>query len=267
MRRIRGRALLLSTGTRRARASPLTPPRSTRYEPTASFGAAKVRGMRLMSLSEMLKTIRERDPAARSNIEILLTYPGLHALGLHRIASWLYSRNFRLPARLVSHLGRFLTGVEIHPGATIGRRFFIDHGMGVVIGETAVIGDDVTMYQAVTLGGTGKQSGKRHPTLGNRVIVGVGAKILGDVRIGDGAKIGGGSVVLKDVPAYATAVGVPARTVLASQAAGQQRRLERLPDPQQDTLLALVQRIEQLETQVRDLNRIKPSSETPANCR
>lgn len=206
-----------------------------------------------MSLSEMLRTIRERDPAARSNLEVLLTYPGLHALALHRVASWLYIRDLRLPARLVSHASRFLTGIEIHPGATIGRRFFIDHGMGVVIGETTVIGDDVTLYQGVTLGGTGKQSGKRHPTIGNGVTVGVGAKILGDVRIGDGAKVGGGSVVLKDVPPGATAVGVPARTVVSNQATSQERRLERLPDPQQDTMLALVQRIEQLEAQMREL--------------
>jgi serine O-acetyltransferase len=207
-----------------------------------------------MALSEMLRTIRERDPAARSNLEILLTYPGLHAIALHRAASWLYLRDLRLPARVVSHLSRFLTGIEIHPGATIGRRFFIDHGMGVVIGETTVIGDDVMLYQGVTLGGTGKQTGKRHPTLGNNVVVGVGAKILGDVNIGDNAKIGGGSVVLKDVPANATAVGVPARTVVSNPANEQPRRLERLPDPQQDTLLALVQRIEQLENQVRELN-------------
>jgi serine O-acetyltransferase len=215
-----------------------------------------------MALSEMLRTIRERDPAARSNIEILLTYPGLHALAFHRVASWLYQRDLRLPARLISHLSRFLTGIEIHPGATIGRRFFIDHGMGVVIGETSVIGDDVMLYQGVTLGGTGKQTGKRHPTLGNGVVVGVGAKILGDVQIGDNAKIGGGSVVLKDVPANSTAVGVPARTVVSNPAASQPRRLERLPDPQQDTLLALVQRIEQLEQQVHELNEAK-RAETP----
>ncbi len=220
-----------------------------------------------MSVSEMLRTIRERDPAARSNLEILLTYPGLHALGFHRVASWFYGRNLRLAARMISHAGRFLTGIEIHPGATIGRRFFIDHGMGVVIGETAVVGDDVTLYQAVTLGGTGKQSGKRHPTLGNGVTVGVGAKVLGDVLIGAGAKIGGGSVVLKDVPANATAVGVPARTVVSNQATGQERRLERLPDPQQDTLLALVQRIEQLEILVRELNQSKSTTDTPAACR
>jgi serine O-acetyltransferase len=223
--------------------------------------------MRLMSLNEMLKTIRDRDPAARSNVEILLTYPGLHALGMHRVASWFYQRNLRLPARMVSHTGRFLTGIEIHPGATIGKRFFIDHGMGVVIGQTAVIGDDVTLYQGVTLGGTGKQTGKRHPTLGNRVTVGVGASILGDVLIGDGAKIGGGSVVLKDVPANATAVGIPARTVVSNQSTAQERRLERLPDPQQDTLIALVQRIEQLEIQINELNHAKSSTETPAACR
>lgn len=207
-----------------------------------------------MVLSEEIRAIRERDPAARSDFEVLLTYPGLHALLFHRLASVIDKRRFRLLARVVSHLGRFFTGIEIHPGATIGRRLFIDHGMGVVIGETAVIGDDVTLYQGVTLGGTGKEKGKRHPTVGDRVVVGVGAKILGAVSIGNDAKIGGGAVVLRDVPSHTTAVGVPARAVAWTDPhSGETRRLETLPDPEHDTLLALVQRVEELEQQVRDL--------------
>lgn len=205
-----------------------------------------------MWLSEQIQTIRERDPAARSSFEILLTYPGLHALMFYRLASSLRRRRLFLFARLFSHLGRFLTGIEIHPGATIGRRLFIDHGMGVVIGETSIIGDDCTLYQGVTLGGTGKQKGKRHPTLGDRVVVGVGAKILGAVTIGHGAKIGGGAVVLRDVPPYTTAVGVPARAVAWTDPhSGETRPLESLPDPQRDALMALIQRVEELEEHVR----------------
>jgi serine O-acetyltransferase len=205
-----------------------------------------------MWLSEQIRTIRDRDPAARSAVEIVLTYPGLHALAIHRVASALRARRLFLLARIISHLGRFLTGIEIHPGATIGRRLFIDHGMGVVIGETAVIGDDCTLYQNVTLGGTGKQRGKRHPTLGDRVVVGVGAKILGAVTIGHDAKIGGGAVVLRDVPPHTTAVGVPARAVAWTDPhSGETRPLENLPDPQRDALLSLIQRVEELEQQVR----------------
>jgi len=212
--------------------------------------------------SEEIRTIRERDPAARSDLEVLLTYPGLHALLFHRVSSRLHGRGLPLLARIVSHICRFVTGIEIHPGATIGRRLFIDHGMGVVIGETAVIGDDVTLYQAVTLGGTGKERGKRHPTLGDRVVVGVGAKVLGAVNIGDDAKIGGGAVVLRDVPAHTTAVGVPARAVSwIDPRSGETWRHESLPDPQQDTLLALIQRIEELETQVRELRAAHTSPE------
>jgi serine O-acetyltransferase len=207
-----------------------------------------------MWLSEQIRAIRERDPAARSAVEIVLTYPGLHALMFHRVASALRGRRLHLLARIVSHLGRFLTGIEIHPGATIGRRLFIDHGMGVVIGETAVIGDDCTLYQGVTLGGTGKQRGKRHPTLGDGVVVGVGAKILGAVTIGNEAKIGGGAVVLRDVPPHTTAVGVPARAVAWTDPhSGETRPLESLPDPQRDALMALIQRVEELEHQVRML--------------
>lgn len=205
-------------------------------------------------LRAQLAMIKQRDPAARSNLEIVLTYPGLHAVALHRVSSRLRARGLHTPARVVSHLGRFLTGIEIHPGATIGERLFIDHGMGVVIGETAVVGDDVTLYQGVTLGGTGKQRGKRHPTIGNGVIVGAGAKVLGDVTVGDGARVGGGAVVLKDVPPDTTAVGVPARSVSFDRSSGgADRALEQQPDPQRETILTLMQRIEELERRVRQL--------------
>ena len=164
-----------------------------------------------MSFMDDVRAIRDRDPAARSNVEVLLTYPGLHALVFFRFSSRLRRANLLLPARLVSHLGRFFTGIEIHPGASIGDRLFIDHGMGVVIGETALIGDDCTIYHGVTLGGTSWNKGKRHPTLGDGVVVGAGAKILGPITIGRGAKIGSNAVVVKDVPPCATAVGIPAR--------------------------------------------------------
>ncbi|MBA3337341.1 MAG: serine O-acetyltransferase [Chloroflexia bacterium] len=213
-------------------------------------------------LNDVIRAIRQRDPAARSTLEIVLTYPGLHAVALHRLAAWLLQHDRRLVARIVSHVNRQLTGIEIHPGATIGQGLFIDHGMGVVIGETTRIGDDVTMYQGVTLGGTGKHRGKRHPTIGNQVVIGVGAKILGAVTIGDGAKIGGGAVVLRDVPAYATAVGVPARTVRTSDPSGDSlNRLEILPDPDRDSLIALAQRIEELEIRLRELEAPHKSSE------
>ncbi|MGH2562559.1 MAG: serine O-acetyltransferase [Thermomicrobiales bacterium] len=221
-----------------------------------------------MSLSEQIDTIRRRDPAARSSLEVLIAYPGLHAVMIHRLASWLFHHRLPLIGRVVSHLGRFLTGIEIHPGATIGRRLFIDHGMGVVIGETAIVGDDVTLYQGVTLGGSGKERGKRHPTLGNNVVVGVGAKILGAVTVGEGARIGGGAVVLKDVPPHTTAVGVPARTVAwTDPVSGQIRRLERLPDPEMDTLTALLQRVDELELKVRELEAAHADADLHATLR
>jgi serine O-acetyltransferase len=159
-------------------------------------------------------TVRRRDPAARSWIEILLAYPGVHALAAHRVAHFLHARlGLWTVARLVSHAARFLTGIEIHPGATIGRDVFIDHGMGTVIGETAMIGDGCTLYQGVTLGGTGKEKGKRHPTLGRGVVVGCGAAVLGDISLGENVKVGAGSVVVKDVPDNCTVVGIPARVV------------------------------------------------------
>lgn len=164
-------------------------------------------------MTEYLKFIKENDPAARSYLEVLLLYPSVHAVGLYRLSNRLYKWKLFFAARLVSQIGRFLTGIEIHPGATIGKALFIDHGMGVVVGETAIIGDYVTIYQGVTLGGTGKDTGKRHPTIGDRVTIGAGAKILGPIHIAAGTKIGAGSVVLTDTRTESTAVGVPARVI------------------------------------------------------
>lgn len=168
-----------------------------------------------MLLRDHIRAIQREDPAAKSALEVLLCYPGLHAVLLHRVASWFYRRRRYVVARLISQFARFLTGIEIHPGAVIGKRLFIDHGLGVVIGETAEIGDDVLLYQGVTLGGTGNMRGKRHPTLGNRVVVGTGASVLGSITLGDDVKVGAGSVVVHSVPAGATVVGIPGRIVKA----------------------------------------------------
>lgn len=168
-------------------------------------------------IREDITSVFERDPAARSTWEVITCYPGFHALLIHRLAHGLWRAGMRWLGRLVSHLSRFLTGIEIHPGAQIGRRVFIDHGMGVVIGETAELGDDCTLYHGVTLGGTSWNKGKRHPTLGRGVVIGAGAKLLGPILIGDGAKIGSNAVVVKDVPAGATAVGIPARIIVDEQ--------------------------------------------------
>jgi serine O-acetyltransferase len=162
-------------------------------------------------IKEDISVVFERDPAARTHWEIITTYPGVHALIIHRLSHWVWGKRFFWIARFISHIGRWLTGIEIHPGASIGRRVFIDHGMGVVIGETAVIGDDCTLYHGVTLGGTSWNKGKRHPTLEQGVVIGAGAKVLGPITIGKGAKIGSNAVVVKDVPENATAVGIPAR--------------------------------------------------------
>jgi len=169
-------------------------------------------------LREDIRSVFDRDPAARTSWEVLTCYPGVHAMIGHRLAHWLWRHRLRWLGRFVSHLARFFSGIEIHPGATIGRRFFIDHGMGVVIGETAVIGDDVTMYHGVTLGGTSWNKGKRHPTLGDRVVIGAGAQVLGPITVGAGAKVGSNAVVVKDVPPGTTAVGNPARIIDTEQA-------------------------------------------------
>jgi serine O-acetyltransferase len=166
------------------------------------------------SLQEDIASIRQRDPAAHSWLEVILCYPGLHALMFYRLAHWCWGRGLRVLGRFISHIGKILTGIEIHPGATLGRRFFIDHGTGVVIGETAVIGDDVTLYHGVTLGGTSLHKGKRHPTLEDGVIVGSGAQVLGPITVAKGARIGANAVVLSDVPAGVTMVGIPARMVM-----------------------------------------------------
>jgi len=168
----------------------------------------------LRSVREDVAVIFESDPAARSYAEVLICYPGLHAVWAHHLSHWLWRQGMRFPARFVSQVTRFFTGIEIHPGAELGRRLFIDHGSGTVIGETAVVGDDVTLYQGVTLGGTGKEKGKRHPTLGNNIAVGSGAKLLGNITIGDNCRVGAGSVVLRSVPANSTIVGVPGHIVL-----------------------------------------------------
>lgn len=207
-------------------------------------------------IKEDIKVVFERDPAAKSVPEILLCYPGFHAIIMHRIAHWLYGRRIPLVPRLISHISRFLTGIEIHPGAKIGRRFFIDHGMGVVIGETTEIGDDVLIYQGVTLGGTGKGKGKRHPTIGNRVVIGAGAIILGPITIGDDSRIGAGSVVVNSVPPGSTVVGVPGK-VIKRDGVKIVDPLEhgKLPDPVLDILRDFLNRIEELEERVRELEK------------
>ena len=186
-------------------------------------------------MKEDIQCIFEQDPAARSVFEVVLTYSGLHALWSHRIAHALYKRNLRFLARAVSQVSRFFTGIEIHPGAKIGRRFFIDHGMGIVIGETCEIGNDVTIYQGVTLGGTGKEKGKRHPTLHDNVLVASGAKVLGSITIGENSKVGAGSVVLKDVPADSTVVGIPGTVVISNGVRVKDKHDHQdLPDPVAD---------------------------------
>ena len=182
----------------------------------------------LARLREDIHSVFDRDPAARSALEVLTCYPGIHAITLHRFAHWLWGHRLRWLARFVAHISRFLTGIEIHPGATIGRRFFIDHGMGVVIGETAVIGDDVTLYHGVTLGGTSWNKGKRHPTLENGVVIGAGAKVLGPIVIGAGAKVGSNAVVVREVPPGATAVGNPARIIQGEQEQKREEKAEKM---------------------------------------
>jgi serine O-acetyltransferase len=191
--------------------------------------------------------IFERDPAARNWLEVVFCYPGLHALCLHRLAHWLHRRGVVFFPRLISHIARFLTGIEIHPGAEIGKGLFIDHGMGVVIGETAIVGDYTLIYQGVTLGGTGKEIGKRHPTVGKNVVIGSGAKVLGNIHIGDRVRVGAGSVVLRDVPADSTVVGVPGRIISRTSKNHSPLDHAKLPDVEAEVIRSLLSRIEQLE--------------------
>jgi len=206
-------------------------------------------------LKEDIRTIKDRDPAAKNVVEIFLCYPGLHAVWLHRIAHALYQRGWFTTARLISHFSRSFTGIEIHPGAKIGRRLFIDHGMGVVMGETTEIGDDCLIYKGVVLGGTTLEKKKRHPTLGNRVIIGSNSTVLGAITIGDGARIGSGSVVVKPVPPCATVVGVPARIVESLTPEKEVLDFEHgnLPDPLSDIMKMLLQLHTKLEERVKRL--------------
>jgi serine O-acetyltransferase len=203
------------------------------------------------AIREQIDTIFREDPAAKSTLEIVLCYPGFHAILFHRLAHKLYSAGIPLVPRVISQISRFFTGVEIHPGARIGRRFFIDHGSGVVIGETTEIGDDCLLYQGVTLGGTGNEKGKRHPTLGDRVVVGTGAKVLGSIRVGDDVKIGAGSVVVHPVPDGSTVVGIPGKVVRTRREAAGLLEHGNLPDPEGQAIDELKQRVATLEAQLR----------------
>jgi serine O-acetyltransferase len=222
----------------------------------------------------MLKTFRndidsvfERDPAAHSTLEILLSYPGLHAVWGHRLSHWLWRHGFKVAGRWVSHVARFLTGIEIHPGASIGPRLFIDHGMGVVIGETAEVGADVTLYHGVTLGGTSLEKGKRHPTLGDRVVVGAGAKVLGNITIGDDSRIGANAVVVKSVPPDSVVVGIPGRIVVRSipRPTKTLPDLEHglLPDVISETLTSLMMHVEEMEKRLNGHLEAQPIPHTP----
>lgn len=232
--------------------NPLLPPRSSggsespicKPNPLAAW---------LQALLTDFRVVFERDPAARNWMEVLFCYPGLHAVLLHRVAHWLHGRQVAFIPRLISHIGRFLTGIEIHPGAVIGRGVFIDHGMGVVIGETAIVGDYTLIYQGAVLGGTGKESGKRHPTLGKNVVVGAGAKVLGNIQIGDKARIGAGSVVLRDVPSGCTVVGVPGRNICRSNEGVCPLEHGSLPDAEVAVIRALVERLDRIEQQLQTL--------------
>ena len=213
-----------------------------------------------------IKSIRERDPAARSSWEVFFLYSGFHAILYYRVANFFYRHGMKIIARWVSQTGRFFTGVEIHPGATIGKGLMIDHGMGVVIGETAIVGDNCTIYQGVTLGGTGKDTGKRHPTIGNNVMIGSGAKVLGPFTVGDNAKIAAGAVVLDAVPEGATAVGVPARMIYTGKPKTDAPKNDldqiHIPDPVSQELCKMYMRIEALEKQLSEKNNNDNNSTT-----
>ncbi len=205
------------------------------------------------NILEDIKCVFERDPAARNVLEIIFCYPGFHALLFHRIAHFFWDKKLYFLGRFISHIARFLTGIEIHPGAKIGRRFFIDHGMGVVIGETAEIGDDVTIYHGVTLGGTSWKKGKRHPTIGNNVVIGAGAKILGPIFIGNNCLVGAGSVVVKDVPDDSTVVGVPGR--ITYRGGAKVEIGEKLPDPEAQVIKCLTEQLREIEKRLLELTK------------
>ncbi|WP_440897216.1 serine O-acetyltransferase [Amphibacillus sp. Q70] len=202
-------------------------------------------------IKEDIQVVFDQDPAARSYFEVILTYSGVHAIWSHRMAHFFYRKKFFFVARLISQLSRFFTGIEIHPGAQVGHRFFIDHGMGVVIGETCEIGDDVTIFQGVTLGGTGKERGKRHPTIKDNALIATGAKVLGSITIGEHSKVGAGSVVLKDVPDYSTVVGIPGHVVIQNGKRITQRLdHNKLPDPVEDLIIELQEKVKNLQEEI-----------------
>jgi serine O-acetyltransferase len=204
-------------------------------------------------LAADIASIFANDPAATHWLEVVCCYPGLHAIAAHRLAHWLHCRQVRFFPRLISHLTRCITGIEIHPGAQLGKGVFIDHGMGVVIGETAIVGDYTLIYQGVTLGGTGKETGKRHPTVGSHVVIGAGAKVLGNIHIGDYARVGAGSIVLREVPTHCTAVGIPSRNVCRCNTETTPLEHGQLPDTVAATVRSLIDRIETLEQQLQHL--------------
>ncbi len=206
----------------------------------------------IRNISEHVTSIMERDPAPRSRLEVLLCYPGLHAVWIHRFTHWLYGFRLYLLARLISQWARWMTGIEIHPGAQIGKRLFIDHGMGVVIGETAIVADDVTIYQGVTLGGTGKDKGKRHPTILSHVVIGTGAQVLGNITVGVNSRVGAASVVIDDVPDNSTIVGVPGHIIFRNGKRVVITNPRDIRDPLSDALHEVVQRVEQLEEKVKN---------------
>lgn len=209
----------------------------------------------IRNINDHVTSILERDPAPRSRLEILLCYPGLHAVWMHRFTHWLYQFHLYLVARLISQWARWVTGIEIHPGAQIGKRLFIDHGMGVVIGETAIVGDDVTIYQGVTLGGTGKEKGKRHPTILNSVVIGTGAQVLGNITVGENSRVGAASVVIDDVPDNSTIVGVPGHIIFRNGKRVVITNPREIRDPLSDALSEVSQRVEQLEEKVKNAER------------
>ena len=209
----------------------------------------------IRNIREHVTSIMERDPAPRSRLEVLLCYPGLHAVWIHRFTHWLYGLRLYLLARLISQWARWMTGIEIHPGAQIGKRLFIDHGMGVVIGETAIVADDVTIYQGVTLGGTGKDKGKRHPTILSHVVIGTGAQVLGNITVGVNSRVGAASVVIDDVPDNSTIVGVPGHIIFRNGKRVVITNPRDIRDPLSDALHEVVQRVEQLEEKVKNAER------------